>query len=319
MNTNIEYQFSDIYLQHKKTIADSRTTDCDCSIQFGNFKFKTPIIPANMSSVVNNKTCLYLAKKGWFYINHRFDGLDNIDFVKFMHDNNCFASISIGVNQDSYTLISDLIVNKRIPEYVTIDIANGYSNKAEAMTKYVKKMLPETFLIVGNCATAESVKEIAEWGADAIKIGIANGGVCTTYNATGFGRPQFSTVLDCARTSKVPIISDGGCRDIGDFSKALVAGATMVMSGSMFAGFEESGGDMVEIENKKYKLYYGSASYNNKLHRKNVEGTCKLIPYKGSMEPFLDDIEDGLKSAISYAGGTTLKAFNNVDWVVKHK
>jgi GMP reductase len=236
-----------------------------------------------------------------------------------MHDNGMISSISVGVNDDSVEQIHKLSELHFPPEYITIDIANAYSDKAEHMTKLVKKLIPSTFLIVGNCATVESVIDIANWGADAIKVGIANGGVCTTYNATGFGRPQFSTVLECARVSKVPIISDGGCRDIGDFSKALVAGATMVMAGSMFAGYEESAGDVVEIENKKYKLYFGSASYNNKLHRKNIEGTCKQIPYKGSIQPFLHDVEDGLKSAISYAGGTDLTAFNDIDWVLRYK
>ena len=314
----IEYQFSDIYLQHKKTIAESRTTDCDCSVRLGKYVFKTPVIPANMTSVVNDATCMYFAQRGWFYINHRF-GVDPVDFTHKMHDKRLISSVSVGVNDDSVEQIHLLSQLREPPEYITIDIANGFSNKAENMAKLIKKYIPNTFLIVGNCATEESVVEIANWGADAIKVGIANGGVCTTYNATGFGRPQFSAVLECASKSKVPIISDGGCRDIGDFSKAIVAGATMVMAGSLFAGYDESGGEVVEIQGKQYKLYYGSASYNNKLHRKNVEGTCKLIEKKGAIQPFLDDVEDGIKSAISYSGGKTLESLYGTKWVIRYK
>ena len=308
---NKEYQFSEIFLKPKKTIVASRK-ECDPSIKFGNHTFKTPIIPANMKSVVNDDTCEYLAQKGWFYINHRF-GEFAIPFLERMENKGLVKSISVGVNDDSYEMLKKIENECLCPDYITLDIANAYSIKGEAMIKYIKDYF-DAFLIVGNCCTAEAVEEIQGWGADAIKVGISNGSACETYKATGFGRPQFSTVLECASVAKVPIISDGACRNIGDFSKALVAGATMVMSGNLFAGYEESAGDIIEIEKKKYKQYFGSASYNCKLHTNHVEGKCLLVDYKGSMEHFLHDIEDGLKSAISYSGGNNLTAFNNVEF-----
>ena len=310
---NKEYQFSDIFLKPNKTIVNSRK-ECDPSVLFGNYKFTTPIIPANMKSVVNDDTCEYLAQRGWFYINHRFcTANDTLQFLERMENKGLMKSISVGVNEDSYALLKQIEVECLCPDFITLDIANGYSNKGEDMVKYIKDEF-NSFLIVGNCCTSEAVEEIQTWGADAIKAGISNGNVCTTYNATGFGRPQFSTVLDCVSVAKVPIISDGGCREIGDFNKAFVGGATMVMAGNLFAGFDESAGEKIEIEKKSYKQYFGSASYNNKLHRGNVEGKCILVDYKGKMEYFLEDIEDGIRSGISYAGGKDLSAFNNVKW-----
>lgn len=311
---NKEYQFSEICLIPNKTIVPSRK-DCNPTIKFGKHTFNTPIIPANMKSVVNDNTCQYLAERGWFYINHRF-GVDIPKFLERMDNLDLIKSISVGVNEDSYNILTEINADGLHPDYITLDIANGYSNKGEAMIKYIKDTF-DAFLIVGNCCTSEAVTNLEDWGADAIKVGISNGNVCTTYNATGFGRPQFSTILDCVSVAKVPIISDGGCSEIGDFDKAFVAGATMVMAGSLFAGFDESAGEIIEINKKKYKQYFGSASYNNKLHRGNVEGKCILVDYKGKMEPFLEDVEDGIRSGISYAGGNDLTAFNNVKWVTK--
>ena len=308
---NKEYQFSEIFLKPKKTIVASRK-ECDPSINFGRHTFKTPIIPANMKSVVSDDTCEYLAQKGWFYINHRF-GEFTLPFLERMENKGLVKSISVGVNDDSYDMLKKIECECLCPDYITLDIANGYSTKGEAMVRYIKDYF-DAFLIVGNCCTSEAVQEIQSWGADAIKVGISNGNVCTTYNATGFGRPQFSTVLDCVSVAKVPIISDGGCKEIGDFNKAFVGGATMVMAGSLFAGFDESAGEIIEIEKKKYKQYFGSASYNNKLHRGNVEGKCILVDYKGKMEYYLEDVEDGIRSGISYAGGRDLSAFNGVEW-----
>ena len=315
MKVNEEYGFQEIYLLPNYCVAGSRD-DCDPSVVLGKIKFISGVIPANMSSVVDDNTCLFLAEKKWFYIMHRF-GTNNLRFVNLMHEAGYFASISIGVNVDSEECLKEMKLANVIPDYITLDIANAYSIKAKNMVKVTKDLFPESFLIVGNCATEEAVLQIGEWGADAIKVGISNGHVCETYMATGFSRPQFSTILECCRVSKKPIISDGGIRNIGDISKAYVAGAKMVMAGNLFAGFYESAGEIIEIEGKRYKQYFGSASYNNTRSKKNVEGKCILVDFKGNMQKLLWDIDDRVRSAISYAGGTDLSAFNNVKWGIR--
>jgi len=310
-----EYGFQEVYLIHNKCIAESRS-QCDPSVTFGPMKFKNGVIAANMRSVVDEKTCEFLAQNGMFYIMHRFD-VDPYVFTLRMHRMGLFSSISIGVNEDAYSQMEEFKKGEVSPAYITIDIANAYSIKAEKMTKYIKKEFPKAFLIVGNCATKEAVIDIESWGADATKIGISNGHVCETYMTTGFSRPQFSTILECCAAAKKPIISDGAIRNIGDIPKAFVAGASMVMAGSMFAGYKESAGEIIEIEGKRYKQYFGSASYNNTRVKKNVEGKCILVPYKLEMQKLLWDIDDGLRSAISYAGGLDIAAFKNVKFGIR--
>jgi len=311
-----EYGFSEVYLLHNKCIVESRAKDCDPSMKLGDIRFKCPVVPSNMKSVVNENTCLYLAKKGWFYIMHRF-GTDNHKFVKFMHDQGVFSSISVGVNEDSYEQLRKIKSDKISIEYITLDIANAYSVKAEKMTRFIKDSFPDSFLIVGNYATEEAVSALESWGADSTKAGVSNGHVCSTYLATGFSRPQFSTILKCSNVAKKPIISDGAIKNVGDVSKAIVAGASFVMAGNLFSGYDQSAGEIINIEGKKYKQYFGSASYNNTLNERNVEGKCILVDYKGEMDKLLYEIEDGIMSSISYAGGKDLSALKNVKWGVR--
>lgn len=309
-----EYNYSDVYLKPRKTIVSSRK-ECDVSVVFGNNKFSLPIYPANMKSVVNSETCEYLAKRNFFYTMHRFE-VDQVAFVRQMQSQGLIASISIGVNEDSYEQLVSLTNEKLCPEYITLDIANAWCPKAEAMVKYIKDSFCEkTFLIVGNVAGQDACADIHKWGADAIKAGIAGGKVCITKNKTGFHRPMVSTVLDCAEYTvgaNVPLIADGGIVEHGDIAKAIACGAQMVMAGSMFAGYDESAGDIIEVsmDGKKphqYKEYYGSASQYNKGEYKNVEGKKILVDYKGSMEKLLRELKEDLQSSVSYAGGKVLE------------
>jgi GMP reductase len=123
---------------------------------------------------------------------------------------------------------------------------------------------PGSFLIGGNIATADAARDLESWGCDAIKAGIAGGRVCITKNKTGFHRPMISTVRDCVSAVSVPVIADGGIVEHGDMAKALACGASMIMAGSLFAGYDESAGEIVEINGKHYKEYFGSASQFNK-------------------------------------------------------
>lgn len=313
-----EYNYENIFLIPKMSIVNSRQ-ECNCSVKFGDYYFNNPVIPANMASVVDTNTCLFLCENNMFYIMHRFQNIDYNEFIKTMHDNKYIASISVGINSDSYDILYSIFHNANEPEFITIDVANAFSEKTKEMIKFIKSMFENTFLIVGNCCTPDAVLAIEEWGADSVKIGIAGGSVCSTYMSTGFTRPQFSAVLDCSSVAKKPIIADGGIRNIGDIAKAHVAGAHMVMAGSLFAGYDESAGAIIEFNNEKYKQYFGSASFLNKGNNKNIEGICKLIPLKGKMSHLINQIEDGLKSAISYAGGSTLSSLNNLEWRVFHK
>lgn len=311
MNLKREYNYGDVYLVPRKTIVDSRK-QCDTSVKFGKFTFDMPIVAANMKSVVDTETCEYFVKNKWFYIMHRFN-LDPVSFIRSMHDKNMFASISIGVNPDTYEDLKRVKDAGLEPEYMTLDIANAWCVKAERMVKYVKDNFKNTFLIVGNVATPEAVEEIQTWGADAIKAGIAGGNVCITKNKTGFHRPMISTVKSCCEVAKVPVIADGGVVEHGDIAKALACGATMVMAGSLFAGYDESAGEIIELNGKLVKEYFGSASEHNKGKYVHVEGKKEYKDYKGSMEKLIRELKEDLQSSVSYAGGTTLAALSTVE------
>jgi GMP reductase len=306
--------YEKFFLIPQKCIVDSRS-QCDTSVEFGGRVFDMPIYPANMKSVVDVGTCKYMAQNRWFYTMHRF-GVNSLEFAREMIENGYFVSISTGVNQDSYEDLQNLVNNKIKVDYVTIDIANAWSEKTRLMIKWIKDNM-DTFLIVGNMATREAAQEITTWGANALKVGIGGGNVCLTRNKTGFHRAMVTSIMDCFEGTYLPIIADGGIVEHGDVAKSIRCGATMVMAGFLMAAFDQSAGDILEINDVMYKEYYGSASQYNKSEYKNVEGKKILIRYKGSMDKLLKELKDDLCSAISYSGGTKLKDLRKVPWEIR--
>ena len=240
------YDFKDFTLLPKECIVSSRS-ECNTSVNFGKHEFNLPIIPANMESVINHELAEELARKGYFYILHRFNA-NEIEFVEKMKANNLISSISIGVNEDSYELIKKLNSLELSPDYITIDIAHGHSIKMKKVIEYIKQMLPNTFIIGGNVCTPDAVSALEEWGCDAVKCGIAAGSACTTDPTTGFGNRgwQASMIETCSAVATKPIIADGGIKRPSDITKSLVLGATMVMVGGMLTGFNDSPGNIIE-------------------------------------------------------------------------
>jgi len=180
------------------------------------------------------------------------------------------------------------------------------------MIEWIKKNLPDTKIIAGNVATSDAVRQLSNWGADIVKVGIGQGSPCTTKDKTGFTMPMFSCVKLCSNVvldngNIVPIIADGGIRCNGDIAKALVAGATMVMAGGLFAACTDSPASVISINGLDHKAYFGSASVENKGHNNNVEGKLNQIPNNGmTYGEKLNEITQDLQSSISYAGGKTL-------------
>ncbi|HLT55450.1 MAG TPA: GMP reductase [Bacillota bacterium] len=311
------FDYEDVQLIPAKCIVDSRS-ECDTTVTFGSRKFKLPVVPANMQTIIDEKIALFLAENGYFYIMHRFQPEKRIDFVKDMQKRNLYASISVGVKEEEFAFIEELKSEQLTPEYITIDIAHGHSNRVINMIKHIKKHLPESFVIAGNVGTPEAVRELENAGADATKVGIGPGKVCITKIKTGFGTGgwQLAAVRWCAKAASKPIIADGGIRTHGDIAKSIRFGASMVMIGSLFAGHEESPGETIEKNGKLYKEYFGSASEYQKGERRNIEGKKMYVEYKGSLKDTLIEMEQDLQSSISYAGGNTLDAIRKADYVI---
>lgn len=319
---NKTFDFDDITLLPKFSLVETRS-ECNATCVFGGYRFKLPIVPANMESIIDVKLAKELSKKGYFYILHRFN-IDEVSFVKDMKDHNLIASISVGVNKDSYELIDELVLKDLIPHFITVDIAHGHSIKMMNMVKYIKDKMPNVFLIGGNVCTPQAVIDLELWGCDAVKCGIGGGSACTTYHSTGFGNRgwQASMIEECVKIAKKPIVADGSIKEHCDIVKSLVLGSSMVMIGGMLSGYNESPGEKIKNDSDGhwYKEFWGSASSSQSGKTNRIEGIRKLVPYKEiSIFEKLIDIEESLQSAISYAGGNpnTIECLYDVKYVVK--
>ena len=309
------FDYENILLLPRKCRVDSRS-QCDASVELGGRRFRLPVVPANMKTVVDEPICVWLAQHGYFYVMHRFD-LDNVAFTRRMRALGLYASISLGVKKPDYDTVDQLVALGLVPEYITIDIAHGHADSVKHMIEYLKTHMPTSFVIAGNVGTPEAVIDLENWGADATKVGIGPGKVCITRLKTGFGTGgwQLSALKWCARVATKPIIADGGIRDHGDIAKSIRFGASMVMIGSLFAGHEESPGHTVEVDGKLFKEYYGSASDFNKGEYRHVEGKRILEAIKGKLCDTLVEMEQDVQSSISYSGGTRLMDIRKVNYV----
>ena len=207
-----------------------------------------------------------------------------------------------------------------------VDIAHGHSDSAINMAHALKERFPQVDVIGGNVATAEGVRELAEAGADAVKVGVGAGSICITRIVTGFGVPQLSAVSDCAEAGQalgVPIIADDGIRTGGDVTKALAAGSSTVMIGSLLAGTYESPGATVVRDGRRVKVVRGMASLTANIDRQGVElrrevdpedwervvpeGVEAMVPVRGPAKDVLHQLVGGLRSGLSYAGASTIQ------------
>ncbi len=311
------FDYEDIQLIPSKSIVKSRS-ECDTSIIFGPRKFKLPVVPANMATIIDETLAIWLAENDYFYIMHRFDESSRIVFIQKMQQRKLYTSISVGVKPQEYQFVEELAKLNLVPDYITIDIAHGHSELVIDMIKHIKSHLPNSFLIAGNVATPEAVRELENAGADATKVGVGPGKVCITKLKTGFGTGgwQLAALSRCSKVARKPMIADGGIRTHGDIAKSIRFGASMIMIGFLFAGHDESPGKTVEVNGQTLKEYFGSASEYQKGEKTNVEGKKILIPYKGKIEDTLKEMTEDLQSAISYAGGNDLESITKVDYVI---
>ena len=210
-------------------------------------------------------------------------------------------------------------------DVLVVDIAHGHSENALNTVRNIKKAFPDCELIAGNIATAQGAEDLIKAGVDAVKVGVGSGSICITRVITGSGVPQLTAVLDCAKIAtdhEIPIISDGGTRTSGDATKALAAGASSVMVGSMLGGTDESPGTVLTKNGKRFKVYRGMASLAASIGRKSkesgsisldddlndyvAEGVEAMVPYKGTVTDILKQLTGGVRSGLSYCGAHTI-------------
>jgi len=233
------------------------------------------------------------------------------------------VAAAIGATGDFFERAEALIESRA--DVIVVDTAHGHSSRVIEAVKKIKKKYPEVELVAGNVATGDATKALIEAGADAVKVGIGPGSICTTRVVTGAGVPQITAIVECvkaARDSNVPVIADGGVKFSGDVVKAIAAGADSVMIGSLFAGTEEAPGEVILFQGRNFKTYRGMGSIGamkrGSSDRYSQEGTVsdsKYVPegiegrvaYKGTLEEMVTQLVGGLRSGMGYTGCKTIK------------
>jgi len=324
VDNEIKLDFKDVLIRPKRSTLKSRA-DVDISRQYiyrhSKRQFPTdtiPIIAANMDTVGTFEMAVVLSQYKVITCIHKHYTLEEWIAFKTKHPEVIpYIICAAGMNEADEEKLA-LILNA-IPEInaICLDVANGYSQYFINYVKRVRGKFQEHILIAGNVVTGEMVEQLLLDGADIIKVGIGPGSVCTTRMKTGVGYPQVSAVLECADAAHGlggHIVSDGGCTCPGDIAKAFGAGADYVMLGGMLAGHDESGGELVERDGKKMKIFYGMSSETAmKKHAGGVadyrasEGKTVEIAYRGKVEGTISDILGGIRSACTYVGASKLK------------
>ena len=234
-------------------------------------------------------------------------------------NNRLLVGAAVGITNDMFDRVDALV--KANVDVITVDTAHGHSKNVLSSIKNIKEKYPDIQIIAGNIATGEAAHDLIEAGADAIKVGIGPGSICTTRVVTGIGVPQITAIINCVEEAKkhnIPVIADGGIKYSGDITKALACGASVVMAGSLFAGTEESPGETILFEGRQYKEYRGMGSlaamkdgsgdrYFQTNTKKYVpEGVEGRVAYKGPVGEVVYQLLGGLKSGMGYVGSKDL-------------
>uniref|UniRef100_A0A1I8FQU4 GMP reductase n=1 Tax=Macrostomum lignano TaxID=282301 RepID=A0A1I8FQU4_9PLAT len=317
---DIKLDFKDVLIRPKRSTLKSRSeVDLCREYVFRNSGAKyygVPIMTANMDTTGTFEMARALAKHAMFTAVHKHYSAQEWQSQFGSGSVGALRAVSAGTG-DLERLVQIL---KAVPQlrFICLDVANGYSENFVAFVRKVRDLFPEHTILAGNM-----VEQLILSGADVIKVGIGPGSVCTTRKKTGVGYPQLSAVLECADAAHGlggHIISDGGCVNPGDVAKAFGAGADFVMAGGLFAGHDESAGEVIERNGKKYKLFYGMSSRTAMdRHAGGVaeyrasEGKTIEIPYRGPVERTVLDILGGVRSACTYVGASKLKELSAPD------
>jgi len=315
----VKYDFNDVLIRPKRSNLSSRSqVDLEREITFLHSKrvWKgVPLLVANMDTTGTFETYRALAPHKMITCLHKHYNVE--DYPTDMDPN--YYAVSTGIS-DKDLLKLEQLVTKINPYFVVVDVANGYSSKFVDFCTTLRWKYPSLTIIAGNVATSDMVQELLiSAKVDMVKCGIGSGSVCSTRLKTGVGMPQLSVCAECSEVANGlngHIVSDGGCQRPGDVAKAFGAGAHFVMMGGMMAGHEESGGETIEENGKRYKLFYGmSSEHAQNKHSggmatyRSSEGKLRKIPHKGSINTTIQDVFGGLRSTGTYMGASRIKDF----------
>ncbi len=324
--------FDDVLLVPKYSTINSRSeVNLETKIS-SNLTLKMPIISTNMNSVTGLAMAIKMSELGGMGILPRFEAAEQqAEKVAQIASKGAIAAASIGIKPGSMER-AELLVNAGA-KVLNIDVAHGHMEQNINFTREIKnKFMDNITLISGICATGECANDLFNAGADSVFVGVGGGSICTTRIQTGSGLPTFDSLLRIsavARKYNKTFIPCAGLKNSGDIVKSLAAGASAVAVGSMLAGTDETPGEIIEIEGKKYKKYNGSTSVEEKnyhiqsepqnkseSYNKHIEGVSGYVPYKGSVEELVELLLAGVKSGFSYSGARNLnELWSNAEFV----
>ncbi len=312
------FTFDDVLIRPAASAMEPAEAQLNTTI--AGIDLKVPFISAAMDRVTESRMAIALGNMGALGVIHRNCSIEQqVVMVKEVKA----AGVKVAAACGPFATDRALALDEAGVDAIVIDCAHGHNMNVINSAKAIKKQLKHAKVIFGNIATAEAAKEACKF-ADAVKVGVGPGSICTTRVVSGVGVPQLSAIMDVASVAlkkKVPVIADGGIRSSGDIAKALAAGASAVMCGNMFAGTDESPGEIVERDGHKFKEYRGmgskavidSASGKERYFthgRKAVpEGVEAIVHYKGSVGDIVATIASGLQVAFGYVGARTISEF----------
>ena len=324
VDRDFKLDFDDVLIRPKRsTLSSRRLVDLNRKFEFRHSNEiweGIPVIAANMDTTGTFEIAESLKKEKMLTAIHKFYSLDH--WAKSINSNqidleHCAVTFGVEEAENADEFFNYLKKNKlNKPKFICLDVANGYTELFLDLVKKIRSKFDNP-LIAGNVVTGEMTEALILAGADIVKIGIGPGSVCTTRTVTGVGYPQLSAIIECADAAhglRGHVISDGGCSTPGDVAKAFGAGADFVMLGGMFAGHEESGGELIEKDGKKYKQFYGMSSdtamegyYGDIKNYRASEGETIALEYKGPIDKTIQQILGGLRSAATYVGAKDIK------------
>ena len=311
------YTFDDVLITPAYSDIESRQ-EISSSTDFLGLPLKVPIISANMDYVTGPKMLETMHKLGGLGILHRFYPWEQQkQDILHLTAQSIPVIFSVGIRDLKETFEHIKEVSYLNDLYgVCIDVAHGHHKKVAELIGLIKGSVDEEVsrlkVIAGNVATIEGTEFLFTAGADAAKIGIGAGSVCTTRTIAGVGIPQLTALLECASFAdsvNFTLIADGGVRTSGDVAKALAAGTQAVMVGNLFAGTDETPGETFFLNNKQFKRYRGQASFGANGDRYIKEGIDGVVPVKGPVAPILRQLQAGLQASMSYVGARTIGEF----------
>ena len=311
--------FDDVLLVPKLSNISSRK-DISLDSNLGQLSFSMPIISSPMDTVTETSMLISMSKLGGLGIVHRYNSIDDqVNIVKQAIDAGAsVVGAAIGVSEDFEERACALV--DAGAKILCIDIAHGHHTMMKSAISHVREMFGDkVYIIAGNVATKSGYEQLADWGANAVRVGVGGGSICSTRIQTGHGVPTFQSILDCSSSDReAVIIADGGIKNSGDASKALAAGANFIMLGSVLAGTDETPGDLIRqggtgLLTENRKVYRGMASREAQQSWRNrvssVEGISTTVPAKGPVELVLKDLSWGIRRALSYSGSRNLSEF----------